>query len=95
MSKSTGISHLALYHYQSCPYCAITRSVVDAVPVDVEFRDIQKVQQHRRTLIQHGGKAQVPCLRIERDGRVEWLYESADIINYLQKQSGSSLAKSA
>jgi hypothetical protein len=28
----------------------------------------------------------VPCLRIERDGKVRWLYESLDIIEYLREQ---------
>ena len=34
-----------------------------------------------------GGKRQVPCLRIEATpGEVQWLYESMDIIAYLQRQ---------
>jgi glutathione S-transferase len=28
----------------------------------------------------------VPCLRIETDGAVSWLYESLDIIEYLRQQ---------
>ncbi|HAI96784.1 MAG TPA: glutaredoxin, partial [Methylococcaceae bacterium] len=31
-----------------------------------------------------GGKLKVPCLRIEEDGKVSWMYESSDIINYLE-----------
>lgn len=37
-------------------------------------------------LIRGGGKRTVPCLRIERDGEVQWLYESRDIINFIEKQ---------
>ena len=34
-----------------------------------------------------GGKRRVPCLRIEATpGEVQWLYESMDIIAYLQRQ---------
>ena len=33
----------------------------------------------------NGGKVQVPCLRIDSAGEVSWLYESNDIINYLEK----------
>ena len=37
-----------------------------------------------RDLVTGGGKATVPCLRIERDdGQVEWLYESLDIIRFI------------
>jgi glutathione S-transferase len=37
-------------------------------------------------LVNQGGKLQVPCLRIEKDGKVEWLYESSSIINYLNDE---------
>ena len=38
-------------------------------------------------LIRGGGRGTVPCLRIERDtGDVEWLYESVDIVEYLNGQ---------
>jgi hypothetical protein len=32
----------------------------------------------------------VPCLRIERDGEVTWLYESLDIIAYLRAHAVGS-----
>jgi len=33
-----------------------------------------------------GGKRKVPCLRIEEDGKTEWMYESNDIIAYLEQR---------
>lgn len=40
--------------------------------------------EHHSALSAGGGKTQVPCLRIESDdGKVEWMYESDDIIRYL------------
>ena len=33
-----------------------------------------------------GGKVQVPCLRIEENGQVQWLYESKSIIQYLDQR---------
>jgi hypothetical protein len=37
-------------------------------------------------LLEGGGQVKVPCLRITNaDGNVEWMYESDDIISYLQK----------
>ena len=36
-------------------------------------------------LMRGGGKGQVPCLRIESElGQVQWLYESDDILDYIQ-----------
>lgn len=40
----------------------------------------------RMELVQGGGKGQVPCLRIETEqGEVRWMYESDDIIKYIQE----------
>lgn len=87
MTKAHSIKNLALYHYQSCPYCALTRRAIDKVGLRIERRDIQQNREHRNTLTQQGGKPQVPCLRIERDnGNVEWLYESSDIIQFINRQ---------
>jgi glutathione S-transferase len=44
----------------------------------------------RRELVEGGGRATVPCLRIERDGEVHWLYESRDIIDYLRRQHAAA-----
>lgn len=86
MTKAPSITNLALYHYQSCPYCAITRSAIDKKGLTVEHRDIQRSREHRNTLTHQGGKPQVPCLRIEREnGNVEWLYESADIMQFISR----------
>lgn len=50
---------------------------------DLELRNTSE-RDNAQTLMQGGGKTQVPCLRVEQvDGRVEWMYESNDIIQYL------------
>lgn len=82
------IKHLSLYHFNACPFCMITRQALSESNLNVEQRDILKDPQHRRDLIQGGGKRQVPCLRIDyQNGEVDWLYESADIIRYVNKLS--------
>lgn len=41
-----------------------------------------------KELVTGGGRATVPCLRIEQDdGAVEWMYESLDIIKYIDQVS--------
>jgi glutathione S-transferase len=51
------------------------------------MRDILLDREAYVDLIRGGGKGTVPCLRIERDtGDVEWLYESADIVEHINEQ---------
>jgi glutathione S-transferase len=53
----------------------------------VALRDAQPEGEFRAELLQHGGKVQTPCLRIaDAQGNVQWLYESNDIIKYLQQR---------
>ena len=83
---------LALYHYDACPFCAKTRQAINELNLDIELRNIQKSRQHRTDLQQGGNKTQVPCLRIEGENKkVQWLYESDDIITFLAKQQNELL----
>lgn len=79
--------NLALYHYDSCPFCAKTRRAIDKLGLEIELRNIEKNNQHRIELQRGGHKTQVPCLRIEQaKGDTQWLYESDDIIEFLALQ---------
>lgn len=87
MSASSRSTTFSLYHYRSCPFCAFTRSALKHIDINVEERDIAKNPAYRTELLQGGGKAQVPCLRIDSEGAVRWLYESQDIVHYLQRHA--------
>ncbi|MFU8815728.1 MAG: glutaredoxin family protein [Pseudomonadales bacterium] len=76
-----------LYQYQSCPFCHRVRRFLDHSAIEVELRDTMRDPQARRELIQGGGRGTVPCLRIDREGEVVWMYESLDIIDYLQRHA--------
>jgi glutathione S-transferase len=78
-------SHV-LYVSATCPFCHRVRRFLDEAGIRLEMRDTLFDEEARRELIQGGGRATVPCLRIERDGEVTWLYESLDIIDYLRRQ---------
>lgn len=54
----------------------------------LEYRDARPNDEHRRELKEEGGKVQVPCLRIETDDGTEWMYESDDIIEFLEQRFG-------
>lgn len=78
---------LALYQRYACPFCVKTRRAIHRLNVNIEIRDI-KNSEYRDELIAQGGRVMVPCLRIEEDGEVKWLYESNDIIQFLNARFG-------
>jgi glutathione S-transferase len=55
----------------------------------VALRDAKNDPQHRQALLEGGGRVKVPCLRIEEEGKVSWMYESKAIIAYLDKRFAS------
>lgn len=75
-----------LYQYESCPFCYRVRRFLDHAGLQIESRDILRNPDARRALTEGGGSATVPCLRIERNGTVRWLYESLDIVDYLSRR---------
>ena len=83
-SAQDSMSGLSLYQFFACPFCVKTRRAIHKLNVDIELRDINKDQTYREELAQGGGKVKVPCLRIENNGKVQWMYESNEIISFLQ-----------
>lgn len=79
-------SGLALYQFAACPFCVKTRRSLRRLNVPVVLRDARNDAEHRQTLLEQGGKVKVPCLRIEENGEVRWMYESKVIIDYLQRR---------
>jgi glutathione S-transferase len=86
----TQTADLALYHYDSCMFCARVRKAIARLNLKIELRDVMRDAQHRRELEQGGGRSTVPCLRIGLGADGKWMYESADIIAYLAKRFGAA-----
>jgi glutaredoxin 3 len=78
--------HLALYKYDSCPYCQLVFRMIDKTGARVEYRDIRRDPRWRADLMRMNGMTQVPCLVI--DG--EPMLESADINQYLKERFGAA-----
>ena len=74
---------LSLYYYDSCPFCVMVLRSLENLSVNVELRNTLQNPNHREYLLTNGGKTQVPCLKIETSTDTRWLYESLDIIDYL------------
>ena len=77
---------LALYQFHACPFCVKTRRAMHRLNVPVALHDAKRDPQAREQLLAGGGKVKVPCLRIEEAGGTRWMYESNDIIAYLEKR---------
>jgi glutaredoxin len=75
---------LSLYQFRGCPFCVKVRRELFRLNLNLELRDIKKHPSYKDELLAGGGKTMVPCLRIESEDGVEWLYESSDINAYLQ-----------
>jgi len=79
---------LALYHSRTCPFCALVRSAIDRLGLDVELREIFEEPRYREQLVEERGRATVPVLRITSpDGEERWMPESRDIVRYLETVS--------
>lgn len=76
---------MTLYQFHGCPFCIKVRREMHKLNLPIQTRDVNKDAAAEQELITGGGKRTVPCLRIEHDnGTIQWMYESNDIINYLQ-----------
>jgi len=81
---------MAIYEYRACPFCMTTRRALRRLSLHIELRDALHDPQHKKDLLEQGGKTQVPCLRItSEDGSDNWMYESADIIQFLEDKYGA------
>jgi len=79
--------NLALYHFDSCPYCERVRGALRRLDLEIELRDVQTQPKWRQELTAATGRQMVPCLRIEQaGGAARWLHESLDITRYLETE---------
>lgn len=72
---------LELYYKPTCPWCQKVLAFMRDHGIELPLHDISANEADAATLVEVGGKRQVPCLFI--DGVA--LYESSDIIDYLAK----------
>lgn len=76
---------LKLYTYEHCPYCEKVRRAFAEMGVEYEEVDASRGTPGSDELIALGGKQQVPFL-VDGD---KHMYESDDIIAYVQEQQAS------
>lgn len=87
MSKGPSVSEdtkFSLYYYDSCPFCMRVLTALRGVKVKVELRNIMSDPNHRNALYKATRRTTVPCLRIDNGNDSQWMFESMDIMRFLQ-----------
>ena len=79
---------MSLYQFHACPFCLKTRRAFKRLGLKIELRNAQK-NPARAELRAGAGHIKVPCLRIDHvDGTTSWMYESSEIIQFLEQKFG-------
>ena len=79
--------NLELYQFFACPFCIKTRRAIRRLNLTIITHEVSS-GKYREELSQKGGRVQAPCLKITNDENVQWMYESDDIIKYLEEYFG-------
>ncbi|WP_338166129.1 glutaredoxin family protein [Vibrio sp. 10N] len=79
-------SAMQLYQFEACPFCVKVRREMKRQSIQVELKDAKNDPVARDELLNGGGRVKVPCLKIVENGNETWMYESSDIVSYLQKE---------
>lgn len=74
---------LTLYQYKACPFCVKVRRSMKRAALNIETKDAKRCATSKQELVEGGGQLKVPCLKITENGEDRWMYESSDIIDYL------------
>ncbi|MDH5181226.1 MAG: glutathione S-transferase N-terminal domain-containing protein [Gammaproteobacteria bacterium] len=83
--------NLTLYQFKTCPFCIKVRRHAKRLSLNIETRDAQHDPISRTQLLTGGGEIKVPCLKLTNEaGEDRWMYESREIIHYLDAQFGAA-----
>ena len=84
---------LALYQFNTCPFCIKVRQEMRRLSLPIDKRDAQHNAANRDELMQGSGATKVPCLKItEANGETRWLQDSNAIVTHLRERFDTSAA---
>lgn len=79
-----------LYQYKACPFCVKVRREMKRSSLNIETKDAKRCESSKEELLAGGGQLKVPCLKINENGEEKWMYESKEIISYLNNRFGQA-----
>ncbi len=77
---------LELFHFEACPYCKKVRMKLEELGVSYISSPSLPGSKNWERLIKLGGEEQVPFIH-DQEKKIS-MYESDEIINYLEKTYG-------
>ncbi len=83
---------LELFNMEGSPYCRKVREVLCELDLEFRVRNVPRGSPQREELARLGGKVQVPFLIDPNTGTA--MYESEEIVAYLEKRYGTVAARS-
>ncbi len=89
------LKDMTLYQLYACPFCIKTRRALRRLNLPMEIKSVSVGSPYREELLSGGGQIQVPCLRLQKDDKDVWMYESSDIIDYLEQRFGQAAVASS
>lgn len=78
-------SNWKLYEFKACPFCIKVKRYLRSRNISLILVDA-KNKQNEKELINGGGKRKVPCLYYLDNQTPQWLYESSDIIEFIENK---------
>lgn len=91
MSSAEPRAHYAIYISRFCGACYRVLNAVDELGLDIEIRDVTANPGRRDEIRRATGRRTVPVLHIvHEDGRQEWMFESREIVKFLNRRSGEA-----
>ena len=89
-TERTGLRPLELFNMEGSPYCRKVREALSELDLEHLVRNVPKGSPTRADLAQRGGKVQVPYLVDPNTAAA--MYESDDIVAYLEAEYGPAAA---
>ena len=84
------MKNFTLYQYKACPFCVKVRREMKRSALNIETKDAKRCENSKEELVAGGGQLKVPCLKITEGGEEKWMYESKEIISYLNNRFGQA-----
>lgn len=77
---------MQLFFSHDCPASLATQRYCQRLGLRVVEKNVARVLSYRNELLNEGGQSRVPCLRVEEEGEVKWLYSCDSIRRFLDQR---------